>query len=542
MLGKGNSFRITSWLVLVAFLISATGCNEKKAEQTFASNAEVTGSAATAEVVTQASWTPDVLEELVAPIALYPDPLVGQILAASVNAQEVLDAGNWLLDHKDLKGDALDAATEKLGLGPAMRALCHFPDVVDMMCQQLDWTKQLGAAFTSDQKSVLDAIQRLRTAALNVGNLKSSKEQKVEQTVQEGQPVVTVQPADPKVVYVPQYDPQVVYVQAPATTATTEEHHEENNDGSALAGALVGFGIGMLVGSTMNSYCYPAWGYGSVYYGPRPFYPPAYGYHPYYGGGFNHVNHYSNRNVNVNVNNNYFNRFDGNRNLGNNRGRDNNNRGNAGNRSPIASTRPANNNKRAGAGNSSRRQNTYRGKNANNKMANDQTRNSVNPNNRGANTDRGYGGSNRATASNNGYRGASNTANRAGAGSSGYRGASNNAASRPSASTGGIGQGAAQVSRPSAGTNNVGAGNAGTRVANGGGAGPSVSQQNGANVVRSSGGGARDTGLSGAGGSGGFERSASARGRASASSSGMSSRSSGGRSGGGGGGGRGGRR
>jgi uncharacterized protein DUF3300 len=527
MKGKGNSFRFTSWLVLVAFLVASSGCKESK-PQGSAQNAEQTGSAATAEVVTQASWTPDALEELVAPIALYPDPLVAQILAASVNPQEVLDAGNWLLDNQNLKGDALDAATEKLGLGPAMRALVHFPDVVDMMCQQLDWTKQLGSAFTSDQKSVLDAIQRLRSAALQAGNLKSSKEQKVEQTTQEGQPVVIVQPANPQVIYVPQYNPQTVYA-APATTAAEEK--SEDNDGSALAGALVGFGIGMLVGSTMNSYCYPAWGYGSVYYGGRPFYPPAYGYHPAYGGGFNQVNHYSNRNVNINVNNNYFNRFEGNRNLGNNNGnRGNGNRGNAGNRSPIASTRPANNNNRAGAGNSSRGQSTYRGKNNDTKTAS----------NRAANTDRGYGGSNRATAGNNGYRGASNTANRAGAGSGGYRGAGNNAPSRPSASTGRVSQGASQVSRPSTATNNAGA-----RVVNGGSTGPSVTQQNGANVVRSSSGGGRDTGLSGSGGSGGsggFERSASARGRSSASSSAASKSASTRSGGGGGGGGRGGRR
>src|SRR5262249_44604495 len=143
---EGNLFRFVSWLVLVAFVVSISGCKENK-PQTTAENAQAQGSAATAEVVTQASWTPDALAELVAPIALYPDPLVAQILAASVNAQEVLDAGNWLLDNKNLKGDALDAATEKMGLGPAMRALVHFPDVVDMMCQQLDWTKQLGAAF-----------------------------------------------------------------------------------------------------------------------------------------------------------------------------------------------------------------------------------------------------------------------------------------------------------------------------------------------------------------------------------------------------------
>src|SRR4029434_7233008 len=111
--------------------------------------------------------------------------------------------------------DALDKAAGKAGFGPAMRSLVHFPVVVDMMCQELDWTKQLGSAFTSDQKGVLDAVQRLRASAVDVRNLKSSKQMAVKTKTRNGQTFVEVQPAAPNVVYVPQYNPQVVYTTPP---------------------------------------------------------------------------------------------------------------------------------------------------------------------------------------------------------------------------------------------------------------------------------------------------------------------------------------
>ena len=109
--------------------------------------------------------SPATLDHLLAPIALYPDPLLMQVLAASVNGQEVLDGGNWLLENKSLEGTALDAAAKKAGFGAAMTALFHFPDVVDLMCTQLDWTQQLGAAFSADQAGVLASVQRLRAQA-----------------------------------------------------------------------------------------------------------------------------------------------------------------------------------------------------------------------------------------------------------------------------------------------------------------------------------------------------------------------------------------
>ena len=163
---------------VVACAIVFAGCREKQQEETAGDVARAP--AATAMPVTQAAWAPEALDELVAPIALYPDQLVGQILAASVNTQEVLDVGNWLLQNENLKGAQLDTAAQKAGFGPAVRGLVHFPTVVDMMCQEIDWTKQLGGAFTSDQKGVLDAIQRLRAQAADVGNLTTTPQQTVE--------------------------------------------------------------------------------------------------------------------------------------------------------------------------------------------------------------------------------------------------------------------------------------------------------------------------------------------------------------------------
>jgi hypothetical protein len=271
--------------------------------------------------VTQASWDPDAVDELVAPIALYPDQLVGQILAASVNTQEVLDAGNGLFENESLKGNQLDAAAQKAGFGPATRALVQFPTVVDMMCQEIDWTKQLGAAFTSDQKGVLDAIQRLRAQAADVGNLKSTPQQTVEHTKDEGKEVIEVKPADPKVVYVPQYDPTIIYTTpAPSPAPAPAPQPNTVSTSTAIAGGLLAFGVGILVGSAINDdHYYPHYGPGAVYYGPRPFYPPAYVYRPAYGPAFHPAYRYAppasyryryNSPTNVVINNNnYYNRF-----------------------------------------------------------------------------------------------------------------------------------------------------------------------------------------------------------------------------------------
>ena len=337
--GRSLTSRLGVMVALSAIVLSACGSRNQPqagapgaAAETAQTGSTEPVSSAPAEpalAVTQDSWTPDALQKLVAPIALYPDQLVGQILAASVNSQEVLDGGNWLLQNEGLKGDALSDAAQKAGLGPAMQSLVHFPSVVDMMCQEIDWTRQLGTAFTSDQKSVLEAVQTLRAQAAQVGNLKTTPQQKVETRTEDNKQVIVIQPADPQVVYVPQYNPTVIYT-TPPPPAPAVPAQGTVSTGTAVAGSLIAFGVGALVGSAIASNnCYPHWGAGAVYVGPRPFYPPAYVYRPVYGPAFrpatgyvpppgyrysyNNVN--VNRNVNVNVNNNYFNQYNHNQNL-----------------------------------------------------------------------------------------------------------------------------------------------------------------------------------------------------------------------------------
>ena len=146
--------------------------------------------------VANATWTPEALEELLAPIALYPDPVLSQVLIASTNPQEVLDAGNWLIANEGLKGKALDDAAAQVGFTPPIRALVQFPETVDMMCMELGWTTELGQAFVADQAGVLDAVQRLRKQAMDVGNLQVVGAMKVETQEQEGKEVVVLKPAE----------------------------------------------------------------------------------------------------------------------------------------------------------------------------------------------------------------------------------------------------------------------------------------------------------------------------------------------------------
>jgi predicted small lipoprotein YifL len=245
------------------------------------------------------SWTPEALEELLAPVALYPDPVLSQVLIASTNPQEVLDAGNWLLQNTSLEGKALDEAAATVGFTPPVRALVQFPETVDMMCMELGWTTEVGEAFVADQAGVLDAVQRLRTQAIEVGNLQSSQQMKVETEQQEGKDVVVLKPADPQVVYVPQYDPVAAYAPLPqstaATTTTTTTEDKGHSTGSMIATGVLAFGAGILVNELFDDddhhnkydYYYPNYGYGGM-----PYYPP-YPYRPSYGGGYYPSNGYN---------------------------------------------------------------------------------------------------------------------------------------------------------------------------------------------------------------------------------------------------------
>jgi len=154
-----------------------------------------------------AQQTPDQLQQLVAPIALYPDSLVAQILAASTFPEQVVEADRWLQAHSDVKGDALGQAIDPQPWDPSVKALTAFPSVLGNMDKNLSWTSSLGDAYFNQQQDVMDAVQVMRQRAQGAGNLQSTSQQ----TVDDQDSSITIQPTDTEVVYVPAYDPWLVY-------------------------------------------------------------------------------------------------------------------------------------------------------------------------------------------------------------------------------------------------------------------------------------------------------------------------------------------
>src|SRR5215472_11783294 len=153
----------------------------------------------------------DQLDSLVAPIALYPDPLLAQTLAASTYPLEIIQLQQFLDKNKSLKDQALVDAVKKQAWDASVQAMAAFPDVVKQMAENVKWTTDLGNAFLAQQKDVMDAVQRMRAKAKDSGNLKSSEQQKVETKEVETKQVIVVEQANPQVVYVPSYNPVVVY-------------------------------------------------------------------------------------------------------------------------------------------------------------------------------------------------------------------------------------------------------------------------------------------------------------------------------------------
>jgi hypothetical protein len=151
--------------------------------------------------------TPEQLQQLVAPIALYADSLVAQILAASTFPEQVVQADRWVQAHLDLKGDALGHAVDQQPWDPSVKALTAFPSVLGNMDKNLSWTSSLGDAYYNQQQDVMDAVQVMRQRAGKSGNLKTTPQQ----TVTTQGSTIIVQPASPDVVYVPAYDPWLVY-------------------------------------------------------------------------------------------------------------------------------------------------------------------------------------------------------------------------------------------------------------------------------------------------------------------------------------------
>jgi hypothetical protein len=151
------------------------------------------------------------LDQLVAPIALYPDPLLAQVLMASTYPLEIVQAARFAEANKSLTGDKLDEALAKEDWDASVKALVATPTVIEMMNDQLDWTQNLGDAVLAQQADVMDAIQRLRAKAEANGKLETTSEQKVTTTQEAGKQVIVIEPASPETVYVPYYEPSVVY-------------------------------------------------------------------------------------------------------------------------------------------------------------------------------------------------------------------------------------------------------------------------------------------------------------------------------------------
>jgi hypothetical protein len=197
---------------------------------------------------------PEQLDSLVAPIALYPDPLLAQTLAASTYPLEIIQLQQWLARNPGLKDKALADAVAKQPWDPSIQALAGMPDVVKRLADDIQWTTDLGNAFLTQQSDVMDAVQRMRQTAQDKGNLKSGEQQRVETKVIESKSVIVIEPANPQVVYVPSYDPVVVWG-APLYPYPPIYYPPA---GYYAAGLAISFGVGVMMGAFWGG----GWGWG----------------------------------------------------------------------------------------------------------------------------------------------------------------------------------------------------------------------------------------------------------------------------------------
>src|SRR5689334_13033529 len=197
---------------------------------------------------------PEQLDSLVAPIALYPDPLLAQALAASTYPLEIIQLQRWLEKNKSLKDQALADAVAKQPWDPSVQALAGLPEVVKRLGDDIGWTADLGNAFLAQQSDVMDAVQRMRKKAQDKGTLKTTEQQKVETTVVESKSVIVIEPSNPEVVYVPSYNPVVVY--GPPVYPYYPLYYP--GWGYYATGVAIAFGVGVMMGAFWSG----GWGWG----------------------------------------------------------------------------------------------------------------------------------------------------------------------------------------------------------------------------------------------------------------------------------------
>jgi len=199
---------------------------------------------------------PDQLDALVAPIAVYPDPLLSQTLVASTYPLEIIQLQQWLEKNKGLKDKALADAVSKQPWDPSIQAMAPLPDLVKRLADNIQWTTDLGNAFLAQESDVMEAVQRMRAKAQSKGTLVSNEQQKVETKVVENKSVIVVEQADPQVVYVPSYNPAVVY--GPAIYPYPPMYYPYGT-GAAIAAGAISFGAGVAMGAAWGG----GWGWGA---------------------------------------------------------------------------------------------------------------------------------------------------------------------------------------------------------------------------------------------------------------------------------------
>ena len=209
-----------------------------------------------------AKQSPKALQQLVAPIALYPDALVAQILAASTYPTQIVEADRWMQGHSNLKGEELAKEVDKQDSDPSVKAVAQFPSVLENMDKNLSWTSSLGDAYINQPQDVTDAVQTLRQQARNAGHLNSNEQENV---TTQGKTIV-IEPANPEVVYVPAYEPWLVYG-APIVAYPGWYPVPGIYWGGIGLSFGIGFGIGFLGGFGWG---WGHWGYD--WYGHRAFF------------------------------------------------------------------------------------------------------------------------------------------------------------------------------------------------------------------------------------------------------------------------------
>src|ERR1700722_8155021 len=229
----------------------------------------------------RSALTAQQLDNLVAPLALYPDPLLSQVLVAATYPLEVVQANQWLQQNRSLTGTALVDAAKQQNWDPSVQALVAFPDVLGRMNQDVRWTTDLGNAFLAQQADVMYAVQRMRASAQGRGRLSSSPQETVTTQTDNGQSAIQIQPANPQVIYVPQYDP--MYVWGPPVYG----YYPSLYYPSFGFGYWPGINVGLFFGGWGG---WGGWGWGPNWFGGGLFinagFFRSYGFRGGFGGGF----------------------------------------------------------------------------------------------------------------------------------------------------------------------------------------------------------------------------------------------------------------